>query len=215
VLPSPISNPTIERLDVSAFVIPTSSPEADGTIAWDKTTLVTVQAAAGGATSLGYGYADISTAKLIESLLQPIALHKPAMHVNEIWIAMVQAIRNLGRPGICSMAIAAVDNSLWDLKARLLNLSLATLLGRARDAVPVYGSGGFTSYTREQLQDQLSGWAAEGIGAVKMKIGAHPERDLHRVAKAREAIGDGVRLMVDANGAYARKQALEKAEQFR
>lgn len=214
-MPTPISNPSIEQLAVSAFTIPTSSPEADGTLAWDKTTLVTLQATAGGVTSLGYGYADASTAKLIDSLLKPIALHKCAMNVNEIWIAMVQAIRNLGRPGICSMAIAAVDNSLWDLKARLLNLPLVTLLGKARDAVSVYGSGGFTTYTREQLQQQLSSWAAEGIGAVKMKIGTHPERDLNRVAKAREAIGDGIRLMVDANGAYARKQALEKAEQFR
>jgi L-alanine-DL-glutamate epimerase-like enolase superfamily enzyme len=96
-----------------------------------------------------------------------------------------------------------------------LNLPLAALLGKARDVVPVYGSGGFTAYAREQLQQQLCGWASEGIGAVKMKIGTFPEPDVDRVAKAREAIGDGVRLMVDANGAYARKQALEKAQEFR
>lgn len=166
-------------------------------------------------TSLGYSYADVATARLIDSLLKPVALKGGATRVKETWIAMVHAIRNLGRPGICSMAIAAVDNSLWDLNARLLNVPLATLLGAARPAIPVYGSGGFTSYTREQLQSQLGGWAAEGIGAVKMKIGAHPEKDVERVAEARQAVGDGVRLMVDANGAYVRKQALEKAKQFR
>ena len=59
---------------------------------------------------------------------------------------MVAAIRNLGRPGISSMAIAAVDNALWDLKARILDLPLVSLLGQVRTAVPIYGSGGFTSY---------------------------------------------------------------------
>jgi hypothetical protein len=101
-LPTPISNPPVGQVAVSAFTIPTSSLEADGTLAWDKTTLVTVQATAGGVTSLAYGYADVSTAKLIDSLLRPIALHKSALGVNEVWVAMVQAIRNLGRPGVCS-----------------------------------------------------------------------------------------------------------------
>jgi len=73
----------------------------------------------------------------------------------------------LGRPGIASMAIAAVDAALWDLKARLLDVALVTLLGAVRKAAPIYGSGGFTSYSREQLQKQLGGWVAEGIPRVK------------------------------------------------
>lgn len=205
---------TIDRLAVSAYTIPTDAPEADGTIAWDKTTLVVVRAHAGGIESLGYGYADVATAHLIDSLLKPIVVGKNAFAERETWIRMTQAIRNLGRPGICSMAIAAVDNALWDLKARLLGTPLARLLGGARSSIPVYGSGGFTSYTREQLQGQLGGWAKEGIRAVKMKIGTHPEQDFGRVKQAREAIGADVRLMVDANGAYTRKQALEMAERF-
>ncbi len=67
------------------------------------------------------------------------------MSVNGAWIAMVESIRNLGRPGIASMAISAVDNALWDLKARLLDLPLVTLLGQVRDAMPLYGSGGIAS----------------------------------------------------------------------
>lgn len=128
---------------------------------------------------------------------------------------MVHAIRNLGRPGICSMAISAVDVALWDLKARLLDVSLVTLLGAARDAVPVYGSGGFTSYSIAQLQAQLGGWVEQGIPRVKMKIGTHPADDLGRVRAAREAIGPDAALYVDANGAYSRKQALAQAEAFR
>ena len=60
---------------------------------------------------------------------------------------MTRAVRNLGRPGVAAMAISAVDVALWDLKARLLELPLARLLGAVHDAVPVYGSGGFTSYS--------------------------------------------------------------------
>jgi L-alanine-DL-glutamate epimerase-like enolase superfamily enzyme len=127
---------------------------------------------------------------------------------------MRHAIRNLGRPGIASMAIAAVDTALWDLKARLLNLPLVTLLGAVRDSIPIYGSGGFTSYSLEQLQEQLGGWADQGIRMVKMKIGRNPAADVERVRRAREAIGREVELFVDANGAYTRKQALAFAEAF-
>jgi L-alanine-DL-glutamate epimerase-like enolase superfamily enzyme len=128
---------------------------------------------------------------------------------------MVHGIRNLGRPGVSSMAIAAVDVALWDLKARILDVSLVTLLGAAHDAVPVYGSGGFTSYSIEQLHAQLGDWVAQGIPRVKMKIGTHPDDDLDRVRAAREAIGPAAELYVDANGAYSRKQALAQAEAFR
>jgi L-alanine-DL-glutamate epimerase-like enolase superfamily enzyme len=112
------------------------------------------------------------------------------------------------------MAIAAVDSCLWDLKARLLDLPLIKLLGAARDGAAVYGSGGFTSYSIQQLQKQLGGWAAQGIPRVKMKIGRQPPDDLNRVHAARDAIGSGVELFVDANGAYSRKQALAQAEAF-
>ncbi len=164
--------------------------------------------------SLGYTYADASTAKLIDDKLKKVVLGRDAMSVNGAWIAMVESIRNLGRPGIASMAISAVDNALWDLKARLLNLPLVTLLGQVRDAMPLYGSGGFTSYSNEQLQAQLRGWIEQGISRVKMKIGRDPSADATRVAAARKAIGPDAKLFVDANGAYSRRQALAQAEAF-
>jgi L-alanine-DL-glutamate epimerase-like enolase superfamily enzyme len=201
-------------MEVSAFTIPTEFPESDGTFAWDHTSIVVVETTAGGERGLGYTYADTATARLISELLATRVLHQDAMDVTASWIAMVRAIRNLGRPGICSMAIAAVDVSLWDLKARLLGLPLVKLLGATHDGVPIYGSGGFTSYSIEQLQEQLAGWAAQGIPRVKMKIGTHPQDDLNRVRAAREAIGPNVQLFVDANGAYSRKQALAQAEAF-
>ncbi len=205
----------IEQLEVGAYTIPTDAPEADGTLSWDSTTVVVVHARAAGETGLGYTYADVSTAKLIESKLAGTVRGRDAMSPQAAWSAMVGAIRNLGRPGISSMAIAAVDLALWDLKARLLGLPLCKLLGMTHDRVPIYGSGGFTAYGNDRLAEQLAGWAERGIPRVKMKVGSQPQDDPERVRCARQAIGPNVELFVDANGAYTRKQALELAERFR
>ena len=107
----------IEGIVSRPIPYPTDAPEADGTYAWDQTTLVVVEAAAGGQHGLGFSYADLSTAHLIHELLAGVVRGRDAMAVPAAWEAMVHAIRNLGRPGICSMAIAAVDSCLWDLKA--------------------------------------------------------------------------------------------------
>jgi L-alanine-DL-glutamate epimerase-like enolase superfamily enzyme len=208
------SSISIERVDVSAYRIPTDFPESDGTAEWDSTTLVLVEISAGGKRGIGYTYADTATALLIRDVLAPVVNGTDALAVGARWAAMVGAIRNLGRPGICSMAIAAVDNALWDLKARICDAPLFTLLGAVRTSVPVYGSGGFTSYSIRQLQDQLAGWVSSGIPRVKMKIGRDPSADMARVRAAREAIGPDAELFVDANGGYDRKQALNFAERF-
>jgi L-alanine-DL-glutamate epimerase-like enolase superfamily enzyme len=204
----------VEQIDVGAYTIPTDAPEADGTLAWDATTIVVVHARGGGETGLGYTYADVSTAKLIASKLAGVVRGSDAMAPQSAWAAMVEQTRNLGRPGITSMAIAAVDLAVWDLKARLLGLPLCGLLGMARDRVPVYGSGGFTAYAPQRLAAQLAGWVEDGIPRVKMKVGSVPDEDPERVRIAREAIGPDARLFVDANGAYARKQALDLAARF-
>ncbi len=130
------------------------------------------------------------------------------------WLEMGVQVRNMGRPGIAFCALSAVDQALWDLQARLLDVSLAELLGAAHDDVPIYGSGGFCSYSLERLREQLGGWAAAGIPRVKMKVGREPERDPARLDAARVAIGDDVELFVDANGAFTPKQALAWAERY-
>ena len=171
----------IERVDVSAYKVPTDAPESDGTYEWRHTILVLVEVTGGGQTGLGYSYADTSTATLVRDLLADVIRGRDALGIPGAWSAMVAAIRNLGRPGIASMAIAAVDTALWDLKGRLLGMPVVALLGACRDSVPVYGSGGFTSYSREQLQAQFAGWVAAGISRVKMKVGREPEADIDRV----------------------------------
>jgi L-alanine-DL-glutamate epimerase-like enolase superfamily enzyme len=209
-----LSRLQIEDIEVSAYTVPADFPESDGTMAWDKSTIVIAHANSAGEQGLGYSYADASAADLIRDHLAEVVRGKAAMDVAGSWHAMVRSVRNLGRPGIASMAISAVDIALWDLKARLLGLPLFRLLGAVRDEVPVYGSGGFTSYSIPQLQSQLAGWASSGLSMVKMKIGRHPSQDLTRVQAAREAVGESVQLFVDANGAYDRKQALCFAENF-
>jgi len=199
---------------VSAYTVPTETPEADGTLAWKETTLVVVHAAACGARGFGYSFADIATASLIDARLKRCIIGGNVLNMAELRSAMVRVIRNLGRPGICSMAISAVDNALWDLKARLLHVSVADLLGRAHQSIAAYGSGGFTSYSDAELRRQLAGWIEAGIADVKMKIGTDPAADVERVRCAREAIGPEAGLFVDANGAYDRKQALAKAAAF-
>jgi L-alanine-DL-glutamate epimerase-like enolase superfamily enzyme len=200
--------PAIGALKAEAFRIPTDTPEADGTLSWDSTTLVLVRLEAGGETGLGYTYADAAIVPLLLGLIAQTLQGRNCFDIPECWQAMQRAVRNLGRSGLAACAISAVDTALWDLKARHLGLALANLLGREREFVRIYGSGGFTNYTDEQLRKQLSEWVGrDGCRFVKMKVGSDPERDPERVAAARAAIGDR-ELFVDANGAYSVKQAL-------
>ncbi|HEU0242744.1 MAG TPA: enolase C-terminal domain-like protein, partial [Candidatus Limnocylindrales bacterium] len=206
-----LGGPPIEQVGVSVYTIPTDAPESDGTMAWDRTTIVIVQPEAGGTRGLGYSYADASAARLIAERFSPILLGRSSFDIAGTWSSLVGSVRNVGRPGIAATAISAVDNALWDLKARLLGVSLVDLLGSAREAIPAYGSGGFCSYGDDRLAAQLGGWADDGFRFVKMKIGREPGRDPVRVDVARNAIGDDVELFVDANGAFDRSRALATA----
>lgn len=204
----------IASVAVESYTIPTDRPESDGTLEWDSTTLVLARISAGGREGVGYGYADTATARLIVDKIAPLLAGRDALAINARWRDMAIALRNLGRPGLCSMAMSVVDAALWDVKGQCFGLSLASLLGKARDAIPIYGSGGFTSYSIEELQDQLGGWARLGIGMVKMKVGRDPGADVERATAAARAIGSETRLFVDANGAYSRKEALLFAEHY-
>jgi L-alanine-DL-glutamate epimerase-like enolase superfamily enzyme len=203
----------ITDVTAKAYKIPTDRPEADGTFAWDSTTMIVVQVSGGGKSGLGYTYTDPSIVSLIAGKLKETLADADAMDPPAAWLAMQNAVRNMGRDGLAATAISAIDGALWDLKAKLHDLPLCLLLGRYRDSCPVYGSGGFTTYSDDELRDQFAGWTAEGCRWVKMKIGTHPEQDLHRVATAKAAIGERT-LFVDANGAYTAKQALAFADMF-
>lgn len=206
--------PAIQGLSASAYEIPTERPESDGTLEWDRTVLVVVEARAGGETGIGWTYSHAAAAHLVADRLRPLGVGADAFAVEATNRRMRGALRNLGAVGIGAQALSAVDAALWDLAARLLGVSLLDLLGPCRAEAPVYGSGGFTSYTVGELERQLAGWVEEGIARVKMKVGRDPAADPARVAAARRAIGPDAELFVDANGAYGRAEALRMAERF-
>ncbi len=204
---------------MDVYRIPTEEPEADGTLQWDHTTVVVVTARARDVVGLGFTYGPPACATVVSDLADIVG-GRNALDTTGSWLTMVRSVRNDGRPGVVSMAVSAVDVALWDLKARLLDLPLVTLLGAVRPAVEVYGSGGFTSMTESDLTCQLSEWVERaGVRRVKMKIaadhGSDPDADLDRVAAARRAVGPDVELFVDANGGYTRKSALRLSRPLR
>jgi L-alanine-DL-glutamate epimerase-like enolase superfamily enzyme len=204
----------IDGLQASAYTVPTDRPESDGTLEWDSTTIVVVEALCEKGAGLGYTYGHAAISDVVGSTLAPVVRGMDALAPREAWAAMRRAVRNFGQQGLCAMAISAVDIALWDLRAKLLGISLADAIGRARDEIPAYGSGGFTSYTDEELAEQLRGWVERGCRRVKIKVGREPERDPDRLAVAREAIGPDVELMVDATGAFDRAEAAGWAERY-
>jgi L-alanine-DL-glutamate epimerase-like enolase superfamily enzyme len=205
---------TITGGSVALYTVPTDAPEADGTCSWNSTSMVLIELECGAAKALGYTYADAGTAAVAKTLLKEIVIGSDPLRHAATRQNMLRQIRNLGENGIAMMAVSALDNALWDLRARLLDMPLVSLLGQVRDSIPVYGSGGFTTYNDQQLTTQLGNWASKGFPIVKMKIGTDPDRDPARVRIARTAIGSECKLFVDANGAYTVTQAIQLAHRF-
>jgi L-alanine-DL-glutamate epimerase-like enolase superfamily enzyme len=203
---------TVTEISARAYKIPTDQPEADGTLAWDATTMVVATVGDGDHRGLGWTYAGTGAVAVITDHLASVVTGAEAAEIPRLAEAMARACRNLGRPGLVACAISAVDIALWDLRARQLGVALVDLFGRARSAVAVYGSGGFTTYDDRTTVAQLATWTDDwSIPRAKIKIGqswgADPGRDLERVALARRVIGDD-ELYVDANGGYNIKQAV-------
>lgn len=204
----------IQDLKASVYKVPTDGPESDGTLDWDSTTVVLVELKAADTIGFGYTYASEATAIFIKKELQDLLIGRDVFQIPSIIADLKIIVRNQGMSGVAMMAISAIDIALWDLKAKILELPLFKLLGARTERMPLYGSGGFTNYSIDRLQQQLGNWAESGMSAVKMKVGRQAEKDLERVQAAREAIGEYPNLYVDANGAYNTKQALTMAEEF-
>jgi L-alanine-DL-glutamate epimerase-like enolase superfamily enzyme len=208
--------PVVDGVIATVYEIPTDRPEGDGTLAWSSTTLVVAHVTGGGRTGLGYTYGSGACKPLIEGELAAAVTGRGVLDTGAALQAMVRAVRNVGRPGLVSYAISAVETALWDLKGTLLGVPVCSLLGAVRDTVPVYGSGGFTTYDDAAARAQLERWTGDlAIPRVKIKIGESwgtaQARDLARVAFARKVIGPEAGLYVDANGGYGRKQAVRMA----
>ncbi|WP_406052563.1 mandelate racemase/muconate lactonizing enzyme family protein [Kribbella sp. NBC_00889] len=130
--------------------------------------------------------------------------------IGKVYDKLLWAGASVGRSGVATQAIAAIDIALWDLKAKRAGLPLAKLLGAHRDSVRAYNtSGGFLHAPIEEVTERASKSLADGIGGIKIKVGQPDTRiDLERVRAVREHLGDGVPLMVDANQQWDRPTAL-------
>jgi len=208
------SDISVDKVDVAAYTIPTDAPEGDGTLRWDSTTLIVCEVHADAEVGIGYSYGNQATALVVDHLARKCLLHQAALDIPTLHAMMLREVRNDGNRGIASMAISALDIALWELKAKLLNCSIVDLLGAAKPGVVAYGSGGFTTYSNQQLASQMSGWVTDGLNNVKMKIGADPARDLDRIRTARDAIGPSTNLFVDANGAFNSRQAIAFSQEI-
>jgi len=169
---------TINALTAQAYKIPTDGPEADGTLEWDATVMVVVTVTDGEHAGLGFTYSGAAAAAVVADHLGPVVLGSETTDIARTAEAMARAVRNLGRPGLAACAISAVDIALWDLRARQLALPLAHLFGLASPSVPVYGSGGFTTYDDAATSAQLALWVEDWeIPRAKIKIGESWGRD--------------------------------------
>jgi L-alanine-DL-glutamate epimerase-like enolase superfamily enzyme len=207
---------TIDRVRVSAYDIPTATDqESDGTLVWDATSVVVVEVGCAQYTGLGYTYCDAAAGRVISSKLSHLVRGADPLMPQKVWSQMQMQARQMGHGGIAAMAISAVDVALWDLKAKLLGVCLADALPRYRERVPIYGSGGFCNYSRDQLREQVEGWVEDGFRSVKIKVGRDSGRDLQRVGLVREILGDDGEVMVDANGVNTPQDALQWAQRYR
>jgi L-alanine-DL-glutamate epimerase-like enolase superfamily enzyme len=163
----------------------------------------------------GFGVGTPIARDVIERVLKPLLVGQDPLCIEKLWDDMFWRVRGYGRKGVAFCAISAVDIALWDLKAKLFGVPLYRLLGPYTDRVPIYGSGGWTSYSEAELVREQTGYVERGIPRVKMKVakdfGRSEREDIKRLAAVRKAVGDNVEIYVDANNGYYAKQAIGMA----
>ncbi|MET8469373.1 mandelate racemase/muconate lactonizing enzyme family protein [Streptomyces sp. NPDC006422] len=210
---------TIAWIRLSSVTLPLATPISDAKVLTGRQKPMTEVAflfveveTAQGHSGVGFGYskraggpAQFAHAKEIADNL----IGEDPSDIGRLWTKLVWAGASVGRSGVATQAIAAIDIALWDLKAKRAGLPLAKLLGAHRDSVQCYNtSGGFLHTPTDQVLENASASLASGIGGIKIKVG-NPDRkaDLARLTAVREHIGDDVPLMVDANQQWDRPTA--------
>ena len=171
-----------------------------------------------GLQGLGLGGGAQAAREVIERTLKPILVGQNPLHIEKIWDDLFWAVRGVGRKGLAFCAISAVDVALWDLKAKFFEVPLYQLLGPYTEVVPIYGSGGWTHFNLDELLAEQSGYVERGMKSVKMKVGKDfgqsEQEDIQRLAAIREAVGDDIEILIDANNGYYAKQAIRMAKAF-
>ena len=171
-----------------------------------------------GLEGLGVGNGGRASQVLINESLKPILIGQDPLYIEKLWDDMFWRVRGVGRKGLAFGAISAVDTALWDLKAKYFSVPLYKLLGPYTDTVPIYGSGGWTHFSIDELVAEQTGYVERGMKSVKMKVGKDfgksEKEDIERLAAVRDAVGDDVEILIDANNGYYAKQAIRMARAF-
>ena len=154
-----------------------------------------------GVTGIGIGASKVGVIRAAIEHFTPMLIGEDPIDVERLWHKL-WVPKLVGRRGLTTRAISAIDIALWDLRAKVAGMPLYKLLGGFRQRVPTYIAGGYYEDGKglKELQEELGGHVEAGARAVKMKIGAVPiAEDVARVKAAREAVGPDVKLMIDAN----------------
>jgi len=224
------STDAISSVTLSLAVLPLAVPVSDAKVLTGRQRPLTEVAlllaeirAESGYEGVGYSYAKRAGGPGLYAHAREIAPELPGedpSDIQRIWTKLVWAGASVGRSGLATQAIAAIDIALWDLKAKRAGLPLAKLLGAQRDAVACYNtSGGFLSTPIEEVVANAAASVRRGVGGIKVKVGQPDTRaDLQRVERVRGELGDQVPLMVDANQQWNRDTAARMGrdlEQYR
>ena len=204
----------IESIETAYYRLPLEPMGDAGHGAIDTEELITLTLRAEGLTGNGYTYTIGRGGRAIKALidhdLAPLLVGRDAEDIGGLWDLMWGRLLYVGRGGLASFAIAAVDVALWDLRGEREGLPLYDLVGAKPRRIPAYGSGVDLPKPLDALLAQVEGFMERGLPGVKVKIGRPDfEEDVRRVAAVRELIGDGVDLMLDANMAWGAEEALE------
>jgi D-arabinonate dehydratase len=206
----------ITGLEIYAYSAPYAAPIANGKYRYTTTDIVVASVLTDeGLSGHGWTHGFKVVVDTLESLRERILGEDP-FNVERIWDRMYLP-KVYGRKGFEIRAISAVDIALWDIKGKVAGRSLNRMLGGFRDAAPAYIAGGYYVADKglEGLQREMRENAAKGAKAVKMKIGgASIGEDLERIDAARDALGKEIALLVDANNAYNRLDALRMGREL-
>lgn len=155
----------------------------------------------------------------IKHVLEPILLGRDPMETTAIWEESFHLVRGVARKGLAFLAMSVIDIALWDLKGKILDAPVYKLLGGAKKEIPIYASGGWTSYSRERLVEEALEMVSRGYKKIKIKVGVqggdNPREDLRRVKAVRDAVGPDIDIMIDANNVWTSATAVRFANQVK
>ena len=212
----------VETIQTAGFRIPLARPWGDQTHSIDHIELVVTDVRTdSGTAGTGFAYTVGTGARAVEALLDGYIA--PLLEGTEVapraqWWRMWRSLHDAGGGGLTTIAIAACDIALWDAVAKAQGRPLTAVLGQFRSSIPAYGSGVNLNLGPRDLEEQVRRWLDGGYAAFKVKVGhPEPEADLERLAMVRRVIGDGAKLMVDANQGWdvaAAESALRTYQRF-